>query len=132
MIVTDGRVAQFVADKCGLHTFSRPFTCMGIEKDGQIIAGVVFNCFTGNDITVTVAGERGSFTRHFIKEVGRYVFETNNCLRMSVTTEQPKVIDFATRLGAQTEGCKRNHFGKGRDATILGLLKEEWPKRLSM
>lgn len=126
MIVTDGRVAQFVAERCGLNTFYPPFTCLGIERDGAIVAGVVFNCFTGNDIAVTVAGDNGAFTRHFIREVGRYVWEKLGCERISITTEQQHVIEIAQRLGAQTEGRKRNHFGKGRDATILGILKKEW------
>jgi hypothetical protein len=126
LIVTDLRVAQFVADRVGYQCFYPPFTCMGLERDGRIVAGVVFNCFTGNDIAVTVAGERGAFTRHFIKEVGRYVYETNGCGRMSITTEQPKIVALAKRLGAQTEGRKRHLFGKGRHGVVLGILKEEW------
>jgi len=123
LIVTDERVARFVGERCGTIIYP-PFTAMGIEKDGQVTAGVIFNCYTGNDISVTVAG--GPFNRGFIAAVGRYVFEQIGCLRMSITTEQPKVIEIAHRLGAQTEGLKRNHFGKGRDGTVLGLLREDW------
>lgn len=123
MIVTDERVARFVGERCGT-IICPPYTAMGIERGGKIAAGVVFNCFTGNDIAVTVAG--GPFTRDFIVAVGRYVFEKVGCLRMSITTEKPEVIKIAHRLGAQTEGLKRNHFGKGRDATILGILREDW------
>lgn len=123
MIVTDERVARFVGERCGTIIYP-PFTTMGVERDGQVIAGVIFNCFTGNDIAVTVAG--GPFGREFISAVGKYVFGKIGCLRMSITTEQPKVIEIATRLGAQTEGRKRNHFGMGRDGIVLGILKEEW------
>jgi len=123
LIVVDERVARFVGARCGTIIYP-PFTCMGIERNGEIVAGVVFNCFTGNDVAVTVAGSR--FTREFIASVGTYVFGKLGCLRMSITTEQPKVIEIAKRLGAQTEGRKRNHFGSGRDGIVLGLLKEEW------
>lgn len=123
MIVTDERVARFVGERCGT-IICPPYTAMGIERDGKVTAGVVFNCYTGNDIAVTVAGER--FTRDFIVAVGKYVFEQVGCLRMSITTEKPEVIKIAHRLGAQTEGTKRNHFGKGRDGTILGILREDW------
>lgn len=125
MIVTDERVARYVGKRCNTIIYP-PFTCMGIERDGEIVAGCVFNCFTGNDVAVTVAGKRGAFTRQFIKAVGQYVFKGMGCLRLSITTEQPLVIDIATRLGAIVEGRKRNHFGKGRDGFILGILREDW------
>jgi hypothetical protein len=123
VIVTDERVAKFVGERCETIIYP-PFTAMGIEKDGQITAGVIFNCYTGNDIAVTVAG--GPFNRAFIAAVGKYVFEQIGCLRMSITTEQPKVIEIAHRLGAKSEGLKRNHFGKGRDGVVLGILREDW------
>jgi RimJ/RimL family protein N-acetyltransferase len=123
VIVTDERVARFVGERCGA-VVAAPYTCMGIERDGKIIAGVLFNYYTVHDIAVTVAGER--FSRSFIQAVGKYVFEQVGCLRMSIMTEQPKVIKIAKRLGAQTEGIKRNYFGKGRDGIMLGILREDW------
>jgi hypothetical protein len=123
VIVTDERVAKFVGERCETIIYP-PFTAMGIERNGEITAGVVFNCYSGNDIAVTVAGDR--FNREFIAAVGRYVFEQIGCLRLSITTERPKVIEIAERLGAKIEGVKRNHFGEGRDATILGILREDW------
>jgi len=123
MIVTDERVARFVGERCET-IICPPYTVMGIERNGEIVAGVVFNNYTKNDIEVTVAG--GPFTRGFISAVGKYVFEQIGCLRMSITTEKPEVIRIAHRLAAQTEGTKRNHFGKGRDGTVLGILREDW------
>lgn len=125
-IAVDDRVARFVGERCGT-VICPPFTAMGIEDDGEIIAGVVFNNFTHNDVEVTVAGE--GFSRSFVRAVGNYVFHQLGCLRISVTTEQDQVIDFAKRLGAQTEGRKRNHFGRGRHGIVLGILKEDWKVR---
>lgn len=123
MIVTDERVSRFVGERCGV-VVAPPFTTMGIERNGRISAGVIFNYYTGNDIYVTVAG--GPFNRGFITAVGKYVFEQVGCLRMTIQTEQPKIIDISKRLGAKVEGVKRNYFGKGRDATVLGILREDW------
>jgi hypothetical protein len=126
VIVTDDeRVIDYVAKKNGTR-FYPPFTSLGIDRGGRIVAGVVFNCFTGKDIAVTIAGEPGAFTKAFIELVGRYVFVQLGCLRISITTEQEKIIDFAHRLGGQTEGRKRDLYGKGRDGTILGILHEHW------
>jgi hypothetical protein len=103
-----------------------PFTAMGLERDGRIVCGAVFNCFTGFDCHLTIAAEQGAITRRFLKEMGRYVGEQMGCHRITLVTEQPYVIDLAKRLGAQTEGRIRNHFGPGRHALLLGILKEEW------
>lgn len=127
MIVTDGRVAGFVAERCGIQTFYPPFTCMGIERDGRIVAGVVFNCYQfGRDIAVTVAGDPGAFTPGFVRDVGAYVFGKLGCSRISITTEQASVIRLAVRMGASVEGIKRDLFGEGRPGTMLGLRKQDW------
>lgn len=126
MIVTDGRVPAFVGARVGA-TIYPPFTAMGIEKDGEIIAGAVFNCFTGHDVEVTVAG-RG-WTRGFFKAVGAYVFDQLGCGRMQFTTEQEDVANLAERLGGVREGTLRDKFGEGRDGIVIGVLRQEYKFR---
>lgn len=123
MIVADDRVARFVSEVVG-KGFVPPYTCMGIERDGEIIAGAIFNIFEDCDVHVSIAG-RG-WTKAFCREVGRYVFGTLKCERMTAVTEHPQVVRFAERLGGSVEGLLRNHFGRGRDAFIVGILKEEY------
>ena len=123
MIVADERVARFVSDTVG-KAFVPPFTVMGIEKNGKIIAGAIFNVFEGADVHVSIAGH--GWTRSFCREVGRYVFDQLRCERMTALTEHPQVVKFAERLGGKVEGLLRNHFGKGRDAFVIGILKEEY------
>ena len=125
MIITGGRVIEYVSSKIGRDIIP-PCTAIGREKDGLIVAGVVFNIYTGPDIEITVASEPNQITRGLLQACGRYVFDQLGCLRASITTEQHDVINLALRLGAQTEGLKRDAFGIGRNATILGILKEDW------
>jgi RimJ/RimL family protein N-acetyltransferase len=99
---------------------------MGIRKAGKIVAGTIFNNFEDFDVHATVAGDRGAFTREYLKAVGRYVFTGLGKHRITAITEQPEVIEIAKRLGGQIEGRLRNHFGPGRDGIVLGILKEEW------
>lgn len=123
MIVTDERVARFVEYVIG-QSIAPPYTCMGIERDGVITAGVVFNVYEGAAINVTVAGK--GWTRGFIRAVGGYVFGRLGCSRITVITERPQVIDLAERLGGQVEGTMRHQFGPGRDGAMIGILKEDW------
>lgn len=123
MIVADDRVVEFVAKECGV-SFIPPMTCMGIEKDGEIIAGVVFNVFESCDVHMSVAGH--GWTKGFLADVGHYAFDVLNCERITAITEQPKVVRLAERLGGQIEGLMRNHFGRGRDAYVVGFLRDEW------
>lgn len=123
MIVTDERVAAFVSESLGFG-FVPPYTSMGIEQDGAIVGGVLFNVFEGADVHISVAG-RG-WNRSFFRAVGAYVFGQLGYLRMTAITENTEVVRLAERLGGVIEGALRNHFGPGRDGFIVGILKEDW------
>lgn len=122
-IVADDRVVTFVSSNLGA-SFVPPYTSLGIERDGAIIAGVILNVFEGADVHMSVAGS--GWTRGFLADFGNYVFDQLRCERVTAITEQPKVVRLAERLGGQVEGLMRNHFGAGRDAYIVGILKSEY------
>lgn len=119
----DGRIAQFVAEKIG-SVFYPPFVSMGIERDGEIIAGVVFNHYERHDIHVTIAGH--GWTKGFLNAVGDYLFRTMKVCRATAITASPEVVKLGVRLGGQVEGTLRSHFGHGKDATVIGVLRDEY------
>lgn len=123
MIVTDDRVAAFVSGRLNAQ-FIPPFTCIGVERDGTVVAGVVFHCFEGANVHLTVAGE--GWTRSLFRAVGEYAFGTLGCERFTLTTESPVVAKLGERLGGQIEGLMRNQFGRGRDGFLIGVLKDEY------
>lgn len=123
MIVTDERVAQFVAAGLGF-SLCPPYTCIGLERDGEIIAGVLFNCFEGASVHVTAYGQR--WTPSIMKAIGRYVYQQLGCERMTLTTESRWVAFLACKLGGKVEGKLRSQFGKGRDGIVVGILRDEY------
>lgn len=123
MIVSDDRVARFVSERIG-KGFVPPFTAMGIERDGEIVGGCIFNVFESDDLHVSLAGV--GWTREFIRAVGQYVYDGLGYARITALTESEKVAAYAVRLGGQVEGRMRCHFGPGRDAIIVGILKDDW------
>lgn len=124
-IVTGDRVARFVGDRNAQRVIP-PYTALGVECKGDIIAGAVFRNYTKFDIEVMVVGKVKAFTPGFVRSIGRYVFEQLECVRLSMWTDQPRVIELAKRLGAQVEGMKRDGHGKGHDLTLLGVLRADW------
>lgn len=123
MIVIGEAVARFVSEKTGV-AFCPPYAAMGYEREGQIIGGAVFNCFEGHDVHVSVAG--AGWVPGFVEAVGNYVFHQLQCGRMTAITRDPRVVDYAKRLGGKVEGCLRSHFGPGQDAILIGILRNDW------
>lgn len=123
MIVVGEVAARFVSGKLGFG-LCPPYSAMGLERDGEIVAGVVFNHFEGADVHVTLAGS--GWNRTFLKAVGGYVFDQLGCERMTAVTACDGVARYAKRLGGQIEGRLRSHFGPGKDAIIAGILRDEW------
>lgn len=123
MIVSDDRVAPFVARECGVQIVP-PYTAIGIEQSGEIVAGVVFNHWTGSDVHMTAAGS--GWTKGFLADIGDYVFNKLNCSRMTAITEQQKVVRLSERLGGEVEGILRDQFGPSRPGYMIGFLKADW------
>lgn len=125
MIISGEAAAAYVAAKLAT-TFEPPFTSLGVEHGGVVVAGVVFNCWTGPDVQLSLAAETGALSRRFLRRIGLYVTKELGCIRATIETEQEHVAAMAVRMGGKVEGVKRNLFGPGRDATVIGILKEEW------
>ncbi len=125
MIVSGSEVAAYVASRLETN-FYPPFTALGVERDGQIVAGIVFNCWTGPDVQLTIAAETGRITRRFLRRVGLYITNELGCIRATIETEQQHVVEMAIRMGGQIEGTKRDLYGEGRDGTVIGVLKKDW------
>jgi hypothetical protein len=123
MIVSNEAVARFVSGQIGF-ALCPPYTTMGTERDGRIVNGVIFSCFEGEDVHITAAGH--GWTHSFVRAVGQYVYEQLGCARMTITTEQDAVVKLACKAGGQVEGCMRDHYGAGRDAHVVGILRREW------
>lgn len=123
MIVSNEAVARFVSAELGV-SITPPYSTLGIERDGRIVAGVIAHCFEGPNVHCTAAGK--GWTRGFIEAVGLYIFTQLGCERITVTTESEAVAKLACRLGGQIEGLMRNQFGRGRDGILVGILKDEW------
>lgn len=124
-IVSGDHVVQWAAFRLGAN-ISVPCVHWGHEVNGKLAGVIVFSCYSGHDIEVSVAGEPKAWTRRFLRHVARYVFDTLGCSRVTVRTSKQDVAKLVLRLGGTIEGHMRDFYGPGKNAIALGILKDEW------
>lgn len=115
-------MAQWVSSRLGF-ALCPPYYAVGEEVDGEIVAAIMLSNFEQHDVQITAAGH--GWSRRLLLALHGYVFGQLGVLRATFLTEQPKVVEYAKRLGGEIEGLMRNHYGPGRHATVIGLLRED-------
>lgn len=118
-------VGAYVQERVGTKIFP-PFTTLGVINDqSQITAGIVFNCWTGPDVELTIAND-GGLHRRLIMATAFYVYHDLKCVRGSITVRKSdqKTYETALKFGFKVEGIKRLGFGDD-DAVIMGMMRHE-------
>jgi hypothetical protein len=118
-------VGNYVQERVGTKIFP-PFTTLGIvNEEGEVMAGIVFNCWTGPDVELTIAND-GGLHRQLIKATALYVYNDLKCVRGSITVRKndQKTYETALKFGFKVEGIKRRGFGDD-DAVIMGMVRDE-------
>ncbi len=102
---------------------------IGLERDGELLAVVVFNLFSGADIAMHIAAVPGRrwMTRDFLRVAFRYPFNQLGCRRVTgyVPASNADALRFDLHLGFQREGLLREAMDTGEDVIVLGMLRRE-------
>lgn len=120
------RVARWVKEQTGRGGWGEWYQAIGHEKDGELIAGVVFNFQTECDVVMHVAAHGPWLTSEYAHAIFAYPFEQLGVRRVSAC---PKASNSAVRrlietLGFRFEGALRNYY-LDDDAALYGLIREE-------
>lgn len=108
------RIGQWVCARVGGRFDPSMATAIGLEKDGVLVAGVMFDNFNGRSISMHVAGEGGHWmTREYARACFGYAF---NQLKVN------KVIGL---VDSSNQAARRydEHLGFQLEATITGAGK---------
>lgn len=101
---------------------------IGLEDDGELLAVVVFNLYSGADIAMHIAAVPGRrwMTREFLRVAFRYPFVQLGCRRVSgyVPASNADAQRFDEHLGFRREGLMR-HALPDDDIIVYGMLREE-------
>lgn len=100
------------------------------ENDSIPVAVVGFSNFTGDDIEISVASDRGGGTVGLVESVFSYAFANAGCSRITIhiRDDNAQSLKMAKRLGFTYEGTKRKAKA-GHDLHIYGLLREEYGRQ---
>lgn len=122
------RVGEWVRQRVGHVRSWGPSQAIGLEKDGELIAGVVFNFYSGCDIAMHVASVPGKrwMTKEYLKACFAYPFITLGVRRITgyVPAKSKDVLAFDEHLGFKREGLMRDALPDD-DVVILGMTRKE-------
>lgn len=126
----DERIAKFCMERIkGITSFGL-FTTLGIERDGELIAGVVYNNYSGNDICGHIAAVSGSkwCDEHVMRAICSYPLVQLGCNRVTclIPTRNQRSFELCKYFGFKQEGLMRKAFVDD-DGILMGILKEECP-----
>jgi RimJ/RimL family protein N-acetyltransferase len=124
-------------ERCGKFLFSELtyaegidnfYECIGLEENGDLIAVVLYNIYSGADIAMHIAAVQGRrwMTRDYLRAAFRYPFVQLGCRRVSgfVPATNADAIRFNEHLGFKREGLMRNALWDD-DVIVYGMLREE-------
>lgn len=122
------RVSRFVAGQLGIEGWSQ-CRAIGWEKNGQIIAGVVYDYYTGTNICMHIAALPGRrwLTRTFLFYVFHYPFVQLGVKRLTgiIPESNRESVRFAQGLhGSKLEARLKNAHPDG-DMLIFVMFKDD-------
>lgn len=123
------RVIEWVAGKLDEGTIKRSIG-IGLEKDGNLVAGVVFADQIGtSNIFMHVAsdGSRNWMTPGYLAYCFLYPFVQLRCNRITglVRSTNLNAQKFDEHLGFKKEGLLREYCADGTDMIVYGMLRNE-------
>jgi RimJ/RimL family protein N-acetyltransferase len=125
----ESKVVPWVGQRIDEDNFGKECIALGLEEDGKLIAGVVFNWYTGPSIAMHVAAEPGRrwLNRDFLYRCFAYPFLQLKCNRVTglVKVDNLDSQRFNERLGFKKEGVIRQGAEDKTDFILYGMLKDE-------
>ena len=125
----DARVIEWVSQRVDEDNFSSDSIGIGLEEDGELIAGVVFNMYTKAGICMHVAAVPGKrwMTKEYLWRVFAYPFLQLNCNRVTGLVREDNIVaqKFDEHIGFKREGLIRKGATDGANFILYGMLKEE-------
>ena len=119
------RCGAWADDRIGYVNGWQPgFQTIGLQVGDELRAVVVYENFTGHDISMSLAVERASPS--FLDAAFRYPFHQLKCRRVSseIASHNEAAIALVKKLGFEMEGVKRDAIPDD-DLIMYGMTRSE-------
>lgn len=102
---------------------------LGLERDGELVAGVLYEGYTHHNIWMHVAGKPGSrwMTREYLRYCFHYPFVELGCRRVSgwVEASNEAARRFDEHLGFKEEARLKGAARDGGDVILYVMWRED-------
>lgn len=132
----DTRVIEFVEERIGGKVHG-PCTAVGMEEDGRIIAGAIYERCNGHNVFLHGAsdGSKQWASRALLRAVAEHAFVTLGVPRMTtmVAATNADALRFDLKFGFREEGRMKNAAHDGSDLIVLVMWRDEckWLRSIS-
>jgi RimJ/RimL family protein N-acetyltransferase len=122
-------IASYVAHKVGMPNGFGPCTAIGLLEEGALIAGVVYNDWTGGNVFAHVAAEDGRrwLSKEYLRVCFEYPFTQLGVNRVTGWVEESNLAarKFDEHLGFELEARLKGAARDGGDVLIYVLWKDK-------
>ena len=129
---------QIISNTARVYDFVRQYVpvsivagsqALGLEKDGELVAGVIYEGFNGHNVWMHVAGAPGKrwMTKLYLQTCFHYPFVTLGCSRISgyVEARNEVALAFDEHLGFKREAVLKGAASDGGDVVLLVMRRED-------
>lgn len=129
---------QLISNPIRVHDFVRrlapvPLVAgmkgIGLEKDGELVAGVLYESFNGHNVWMHVAAAPGRLwaTRKFLETCADYPFNQLGCSRVSGYVEASNAASRALceHLGFTQEATLKGAASDGGDVILYAMWRKD-------
>lgn len=121
------RLLPWAKERIGIHSFRRDAYTIGLERDGELVAVVVYDNFSDVDVNMHIAsdGTRKWMNKDLLVSAFAYPFIQLGVRRVTgiVPAGNKDALAFDENLGFVREGYHPN-AAPGDDLVSLGMLRE--------
>lgn len=128
IFVGNDDLCRWVADRTGGNYYAGSGSSIGLARDGEIVAGVLYDNFTGRAVQMHVAsdGSRKWMNREYLRACFDYPFRqlgVNKVIGI-VDSTNTDALRFDHHLGFVTEAVIKD-AGKHGDLHILSMTRQQ-------